>query len=437
MKSIAYAVLIACSAMNAYAANLLDIYRDALNNDSQFTSARAQLEAGKEKGPQGTANILPVVNLTGSTTYNDSEIALINPHRIGFNANTYQIQLTQPLFRWQNWVSYKEGALQVGLAEAQFESSRNDLALRTAQTYFDVLYAEDVLASVQSLKSAASEQLQLSKRSFEVGTVTVTDVNDAQSKYDLAAAQEIAAQSDLVVKREALSLLSGKPPQGLQHLRQGVLIAPPLPADVNVWVSSAEKNNPLVQAQQLAAAIAKRDVEKARAGHLPTVDVVAGYSDTHATNSTTSGNPSLVRNGSIGLQLQMPIYAGGATQSKVRESIALADKADADLETQRRNANQAARQAFVGVTSGIAQVRGYEAAVLSGKSAVDSNKLGYEVGVRINIDVLNAQSSLADTVQKLAKARYDTLISQLKLKAATGTIENEDMAQINALLGSE
>ncbi|MEC5385577.1 TolC family outer membrane protein [Uliginosibacterium sp. H3] len=434
MKRIAYLVLVACSAMNAHAANLLDIYRDALVSDSQFNSARAQLESGKEKGPQGTANILPVLNMTGASSYTRTDVELVsNPVNFGFNTNSYQVQLTQPLFRWQNWVSYKQGDLQVGLAQAQFQTARNDLALRAAQTYFDVLYAEEVLASVQALKSAADQQLQLSKKSFQVGTVTITDVNEAQSKYDLASAQEIAAQSDLIVKREALSLLSGKPPQTLARLRPGVQITAPIPASMEDWVGSAEKNNPAVQAQQLALEIAKRDVEKARAGHLPTVDMVASYSNVHLTN-TNNGNPSLVRNGAVGVQLQLPLYAGGATQSKVRESLALSTKAESDLETQRRTAVQAARQAFVGVTSGIAQVRGYEAAVLSSKSAVDSNKLGYEVGVRINIDVLNAQSSLADTQQKLAKARYDTLIAQLKLKAATGTIEAEDMAQINALL---
>ncbi|MDB5887251.1 MAG: tolC [Rhodocyclales bacterium] len=433
MKRIAYLVLAACAVANVHAADLLEIYRDALSSDSQFSSARAQLEAGKEKGPQGTANILPVVNLTGSATYTHTDAILPSERDYNYNTNTYQLQLTQPLFRVQNWISYKEGGLQVGVAQAQFLTARNDLALRAAQTYFDVLYAEEVLASVQALKSAASEQLQLSKKSFQVGTVTITDVNEAQSKYDLAAAQEIAAQSDLEVKRAALSLLSGKAPQSLSRLTPGVQIAPPLPASIDDWVSSAEKNNPAVQAQQLTLEIAKRDVQKAQAGHLPTVDVVATYGNSHAGNGTNS-TPSLSRSNAIGLQLQLPIYAGGAIQSKVRESIALSDKAEADLETQKRTASQAARQAFVGVTSGIAQVRGYEAAVLSGKSAVDSNKLGYEVGVRINIDVLNAESTLADTQQKLAKARYDTLISQLKLKASVGTIETEDIAQINALL---
>ncbi len=433
MKRSVMFVLAACAAMQVNAADLLEIYRDALINDAQFASATAQLTAGKEKGPQGTANILPTVNLSGSTTYSNVDATLPSERSYGFNTNTYQLQLSQPVFRWQNWINYKEGALQVAVAEAQFQAARNDLALRAAQSYFDVLYAQDVLSSVQTLKFAAAEQLQLAKKSFEVGTVTITDVNEAQSKFDLAAAQEIAAQSDLEVKRQALSLLSGKPPRALSGLRNGVQIMPPTPAAVDAWVSAAEKNNAAVQASTLNLEIAKRDVDKARAGHLPTVDAVATYSNSHAGNGS-SGSPSLSRTAAVGLQLTVPLYAGGATQSKVREAIALADKATADLEAQKRTATQAARQAFVGVNSGVAQVRGYEAALVSGKSAVESNKLGYEVGVRINIDVLNAQSSLADTQQKLAKSRYDTIMSQLKLKAATGVIESADIEGVNLLL---
>jgi len=434
MKRIALLVLLSCAA-SAHAADLLEVYRDALANDAQYASAKALLEANKEKGPQATAGILPTVNLTGSSTYTRTDASLPTERSFNFNTNTYQVQLTQPLFRWQNWVAYKQGELQVGVAEATFQAARNDVALRAAQAYFDVLYADEVLSSVQALKSAAGEQLQLAKKSFQVGTVTITDVNEAQSKFDLASAQEIAAQSDLVVKRQALQLLLGKEPTALSRLRPGVNITAPIPAGIEEWATAAEKNNPTVQAQQLTVEIAKRDVEKARAGHLPTVDLVATASNTHAGNGS-SGTPSLSRSNAIGVQFTVPIYAGGATQSKVREALALYDKSQSDLEAQKRTATQAARQAFVGVTSGLALVRGYDAAVLSSKSAVDSNKLGYEVGVRINIDVLNAQSTLADTQQKLAKARYDTLIAQLKLKAASGTVESTDIEQINALLGN-
>ncbi|MFT3735687.1 MAG: TolC family outer membrane protein [Rhodocyclaceae bacterium] len=435
MKRIATAVLLACGALSVHAADLLEIYRDALASDAQFASARALYEANQEKGPQGRAGMLPTINLTGNTSYTWADTILAEPRSYNYNTNAYQVQLVQPIFRWQNIEAYRQGNLQVDVAEAQFLTARNDLALRVAQTYFDVLYAEEVLNSVQALKSATAEQLQLAKKSFEVGTVTVTDVNEAQSKYDLAAAQEIAAQNDLDVKRQALSLLSGKPPQSLARLRPGVQISPPLPANIDDWVRAAEKSNATVQASTLAVEIAERDVAKARAGHLPTLDFVASHGNTHA-GRTGSVNtpPSMSRNNLVGLQLSVPIFAGGATQSKVREALALKTKAEADLETQRRVATQAARQAYLGVTSGIAQVRGYEAAVVSSTSAVASNKLGYEVGVRINIDVLNAQSTLADTQQKLAKARYDTLVNQLKLKAAAGPVEQGDIEQVNALL---
>ncbi|GAA5163915.1 TolC family outer membrane protein [Viridibacterium curvum] len=434
MKRIAMAVLLACGGLSTQAADLLEIYRDALASDAQFASARAQYEANQEKGPQGRAGMLPTVNLTGNTSYTWADTILAAPRSYNYNTNAYQVQLVQPIFRWQNVEAYRQGNLQVDVAEAQFLTARNDLALRAAQTYFDVLYAEEVLNSVQALKSATAEQLQLAKKSFEVGTVTVTDVNEAQSKFDLAAAQEIAAQNDLDVKRQALSLLSGKPPQSLARLRPGVQIAPPLPANIDDWVRSAEKNNAAVQASTLAVEIAERDVTKARAGHLPTLDFVATHGNSHAGRTASADTASMSRNNAVGLQLSVPIFAGGATQSKVREALALKTKAEADLETQRRVATQAARQAYLGVTSGIAQVRGYEAAVVSSTSAVASNKLGYEVGVRINIDVLNAQSTLADTQQKLAKARYDTLINQLKLKAATGPVEQGDIEQVNALL---
>ncbi|HEX5126428.1 MAG TPA: TolC family outer membrane protein [Rhodocyclaceae bacterium] len=434
MKYMVLLVAATLSASAARAADLLDLYLDALNSDSQFASAKASLEAGRENLPQGRAGLLPNMVAGGSTTYNHDDISLPSERNVNFNSNSYQVQLTQPLFRWQNWVVYKQDQLQVGIAEAQFSAAQVDLIQRVAQAYFDVLLAQDVLASVQSLKAAASEQLQLSKKSFEVGTVTITDVNDAQSKYDLANAQEIASQNDLDVKRQALSLLTGKEPQALATLRPGVQIMGPQPADMQQWVTSSLSDNASVQAQQLTLEVAQREIERQRAGHLPTLDLVAAYGHTHAANSTSSGSPSEVKSGTVGVQLSLPLYQGGSVQSKVRQTIALADKAKADLDTAKRNAAQLARQSYLGVTSGIAQVRGYEAALVSSQSAVDSNKLGYQVGVRINIDVLNAESQLADTQQKLAQARYNTLISQLKLKGAAGSLSVADVQQINSLL---
>ncbi|GAB2896998.1 TolC family outer membrane protein [Uliginosibacterium flavum] len=415
------------------AADLLEIYRDATLSDTKFASARMQLEAGREKYPQARAGLLPTLTLSGSSTYNHVNATLPAEREYAFNSNTYTLQLVQPLFRWQNWVALRQGELQVGLAEAQYAAAQMDLMLRSAQAYFDLLNAQDVLNTVTQLKTAAGEQQQLSKKSFEVGTVTVTDVNDAQSRFDLASAQEIAAQNDVNVKREALRVLINKEPPELARLRQGMSLAQPLPADVEAWAQAAVKDNLDVQAQQIAREIAAREVERNRAGHLPTVDAVGTYSRNHSGNGSNN-TPSQSRNWTVGVQASLPLFQGGATQSKVRESAALSEKSKEDLETVKRAASQLARQSYLGVTSGVAQVKGYEAAVLSSTSSLESNKLGYQVGVKINKDVLDAQSQLADAAQKLAKARYDTIMAQVKLKQSVGVLSIKDLEEVNALL---
>jgi outer membrane protein len=415
------------------AADLLDVYRDAVASDAKFASARAQLDAGREKYPQARAGLLPNVVLSAGTSYTNADITEPLERKLGYNTNSYAVQLTQPLLRWQNWVAARQGELQVGVAEAQFSAALMDLMARTTQAYFDLLFAGDALSAVQTLKAAAAEQLQLATKSFEVGTVTVTDVHEAQSRFDLAVAQEVAAQNDVDVKRQALRLITGQEAGALAPLRTGLALAAPRPASMEEWVSAAEQGNADVQAQQLTTEIASRELERARAGHLPTLDAVASYGHNHG-GSSTSGAPSEVRNWAIGLQLSVPLYQGGGIQSRVREALALSDKARADLDSVRRAVALAARQYYLGVTSGIAQVKGYEAALVSSRSALDANKLGYEVGVRINIDVLNAQSQLADTTQKLARARYDAILAQLHLKQAAGTLSVDDLGEINALL---
>lgn len=417
----------------AQAADLLEIYRDALAGDAKLASARLQLAAGREKAPQARAGLLPSAAFSASSTYTNADVTKPVTHDASYNTNSYGVQLTQPVFRWQNWVAAKQGELQVGVAEAQFNSAQMDLMMRTTQAYLDVLYARDALATVQSLKGAATEQLQLAHKSFEVGTVTITDVHEAQSRFDLSAAQEIAAQNDLEVKTQALQTITGKEPGGLAPLRPGLMLASPQPANMEEWVAAAVAGNPDVQAQQIAAEIARHEVERARAGHLPTLDAVANIGRSHAT-SGTSGSPSEAKTWSIGLQLALPLYQGGGIDSRVREAMALSDKANSDLEGSRRNVAQAVRQSYLGVTNGLAQVKGYEAALVSSKSAVDANRLGYEVGVRINIDVLNAQSQLADTTQKLARARYDIILAQVRLKQSAGSLRTQDLEQINALL---
>ena len=419
---------------SVWSADLLQVYRDALANDARFAAARAQYEAGQERVVQGRAGLLPTIGANANTTWNDVDTHTARFGTREYNSNGYGVQLTQPLFRWQNWIQYKQGELQTALAEVQLGQARHDLILRVAQAYFDVLNAQDALAAQSQLKKAASEQLELAKASFEVGTVTITDVHEAQSRFDLASAQEIAAQNDLDVRRQSLVQIVGKDPSPLAGLRQGVSLTRPQPDSIAEWATAAEQGSYAVQAQQIAREIADREVERNRAGHYPTLDVVAARSHSSAGFSASSGGSQRTDANTIGLQLNVPIFAGGAVSSREREAAALKLKADADLDDARRSSALAARQAYLGVTSGMAQIKALEAAQVSSTSALEANRLGYEVGVRINIDVLNAQSQLADTQRQLARARYDTIRAQLRLKAAAGTLGEEDVQLIDVLL---
>jgi outer membrane protein len=436
------ALVFAGSALSAQSADLLQAWRDATAYDAQYAAARAARAAGLEKLPQGRAGLLPTLGLSANTTWNDVESTVrstgVTTGR-DYNSNGWSVALSQPLFRWQNWVGFKQSELAVALAEMQFAQAGQDLILRVSQAYFDVLLAQETLATAQAQKAAFAEQLEAAKRNFEVGTATITDTHEAQARHDLAVATEIAAENDLAVKRQALRTLTGKEAHafnGLKGLKPGVQIGAPQPADIGQWVSSAEAGNLGVQIAQIQLDLSGREIEKQRAGHYPTLDLVATHGKTGSGFSTTTAGGGGVdtRSSTIGLQLAVPLFAGGAVSSKVREAAALNEKARADLDYARRQASLSARQAYLGVNAGLAQVRALEAGVASSRLAVESNKLGYEVGVRINIDVLNAQSQLFDTQQKLAKARLDTLLAQLRLKAAAGTLAEADLAAINALL---
>lgn len=423
--------------LNANATDLLQIYKDALANDAQYASSRASLVAGREKPVQGLAGLLPGIALTGSDTKTRGSAeadAFPGSRSIDGTSNIWSLGLSQPLFNWGNWQQYEQGKLSLLASEAQFAQSTEDLIVRVAQAYFDVLAAQDTLETLRAQKTAISEQLASAKRNFEVGTSTITDTHEAQARYDLVIAQEYAGESDLEVKRAALRQIIGKPAGELASLRPGVKLSEPQPSAIDQWVSSAEKQNYGVVASEVAVEIAKRDIERNRAGHYPTVNLVANTGRQSSGGATNSSGSGVAKSSSIGVQWSVPIFSGFVVDSRVKESIALEDKARQDLEAARRASAQGARQAFFGVTSGLAQVKAYEAAEISSQSALDSNKLGYQVGVRINIDVLNAQQQLYTTRQTLAKARYDTIMNGLRLKSAAGSLKEDDLAEINALL---
>jgi outer membrane protein len=433
--------------LDAGAADLIQVYQQALANDAVYASARASQQAGLERIPQGKASLYPAIGVGASVTRNMGNVAsgvgqvvtlpdgtseVINSAGANYTTKQYEISLTQPLFRWDRWQTYQQSKLQEAISEAQFAQAQQDLITRVAQAYFDVLGAQDTLESTRSQKEAVTEQLASAKRNFEVGTQTITDTHEAQAAYDLVISQEFAASADLENKRSALLAIVGGDTVALAPLRTGVTLASPQPAAIEPWLSAAQSQNYGVTAGELALESAKRDIERNRAGHLPTLDLVASNSRT--LNTGAIAYTSRATGNAIGVQLNVPIFSGFAVTSRVRESIALEDKARNDLEATRRNAVLGVRQAYLGVNSGLAQVKALEAAEISSQSALDSNKLGYQVGVRINIDVLNAQRQLYSTQTQLSQARYTTIMSGLRLKAAAGSLREADLVPVNALL---
>ena len=435
MKKLVWLLVSPWLATSLLAADLLQVYRAAQDNDPTFAAARATLDAGREKVPQGRAGLLPSLTLAGNTVWNDNEIAahggrtLLKPR---YNSNGYTVSLSQPLFRWQNWVAYDQAKMQVAQAEANFSQARQDLILRVAQAYFDVNYATENLKAVKANQTAIAQQLESAKKNFEVGTATITDTHEAQARFDLAVAQEIAATSDLEVKRRALQAIIGQEPGPLAMTRPEVPLTPPQPNDMTQWVTAAEKDSISVQIQQAVADIATREVDKQQAGHLPTVDLVANSGTSKSFASVTGLVDTDFQN--VGIQVNVPLFQGGAVMSRQREASANRAAALSALEGARRGAALAARQYYLGVVNGLAQVQALRAAMISSQSALESNKLGYEVGVRINIDVLNAENQVYVTRRDYARAVLDTLMAQLRLKASVGALGEDDVAAINALL---
>jgi outer membrane protein len=432
--SLALAAALMGFAAPLQAQNLVELYDSARAFDSSYQSAKLQYDANLAKADQAKAGILPVAGVsagTGRTAF-DNNNPLVDR---SYNTQNATLTASQPLYRPANWAAYQQGLRQVDLAKAQLDTAEQDLIVRTSQAYFDVLAAQDTQNFVRAQKAAVAEQLASAKRNFEVGTSTITDTREAQARYDLVISQEIAAENDLRVKKLALDTLVGKTDAQPRGLVLPASLPPVVPADVNTWVDQSVRVHPSIRLAQGNYDIAELEVNKAEAGHKPTLDLNASYNAVKSPSGTAI-SPLASRNntGTVGLLFNLPLFAGFATQNRVRETLSLKDKAASDLEGARRSVALNTRSAYFNVQSGQGQVKALEAAELSSQSALDANKLGYQVGVRINIDVLNSQSQLFQTKRDLAQARYNVLLGQLKLRQANGTLMPEDLTRLNALL---
>jgi outer membrane protein len=435
LRALAAALALSGAWGAAQAESLGDLYTAARSYDATYLSARALADSAVFKAAQADALKLPSAALTGSA--NLAEVNNVLGNNVNSRTGALALQGRHALYNKTNDASFAQAQRALDVAKADLDSAEQDLIVRVAQAYFDVLAAQDVLTAAQAGKTFISEQLASAKRNFEVGTATITDTREAQARFDLATAKELVADNDLRTKRTVLDQLVGRNAVAPNGLALPVALPPVVPATADEWVASAEGRHPGIRKALLGQDIAKLETEKARAGKSPTVDLVGSLGSSYGGGTvitSVGGRAGTTTTGSVGVQLNLPLYTGGSVENRLKETLVLEQKARNDLDAARRGVALGTRSAFLGVQSLLGQVKALEAAESSTKLALEATQLGYKVGVRVNLDVLNAQSQLVDTQRDLAKARYDVLVNSLKLRLASGQLLAQDLNAIDALL---
>jgi outer membrane protein len=421
---------------SANANDLSALMDDALANNATFKSAESAYQAEIEKGPQGRSGLLPQISAQ-QTTYRNN-VRVPGQSVPGYSTIGLSLSLSQPLFKWDAWETYQQGKLALAGAEITLHKAEQDLRLNLSQAYFDTLTAQQDLQLALMHEKAVAEQLTLAKRRFELGDATLVDSTEAQAGFDAARADKIAAETELDIKRAAVGKIVGHAVRSVDGWRESFLSPPLDPPDVDAWIDAAVLSNYAVRQNEINTELAVRERSKARAGYYPTVALVGGVNNGNAafingqSNFNTGGNRGT--SSSIGIQISLPITDGFMTQSRIRETIALVDKAKEDLQQSRRDAEFEAREAFLGVMRGTARMKALETAVQSATLALKSNQVGYRVGVRVNADVLAAQDKQFQAQRELVHARADVLIQSLKLKASVASLDQSDVDALNAML---
>lgn len=422
------------------AQSLNELYEAARAYDASYLAARAQAETAQHRLTQAQALRKPQLGLGVNATHQqiDPPKVVVGGQQVAgdrVGSTTVQAGLSgsMSLYNRANGVTISQAERGVQVAAAELSIAEQDLMVRLSQAYFDVLAAREVLATAQAAKKANAEQLASAKRNFEVGTTTITDTREAQARYDRALAAEIAAENDLRVKRVTLDQLVGRVDVSPKPLAQPVALPGVEPLNIEPWLTQADELHPQIRRARLGLEVAQLEVSKAKALDAPTLDATGslGGQDASGRGAQTKGWTSTA---SVGLQFKMPLYTGGYNDARQRETLLLAERSRNDLEFARRSVAEATRRSFFGLQSLQAQVKAFEAAEASSKLALEATQLGYKVGVRVNLDVLNAQAQLFAVQNDLAKARYDSIMTSLRLRQASGQLRPEDIAALDALL---
>lgn len=437
----AFALALALLAPIASANELTRIYELALENDTQLQAARGARDAAVAANPRARGALLPQITGSASTYKGDETTNFNNTGDV--NADTDATDMTlrvrQALFDAAAWNRWQAAGRQAAAAQANYLIAEQGLALRVTEAYFNLLAAADSVRFADAEKKAVERQLELAKKRFEVGLSAITDVQEAQARYDLTVAQMIEAEQVLMNAQVAVSEITGASDARIVPLQDEIPLLGPDPDDVNEWLKSASENNLNIRVAKATADAADQDVDAAWAGHYPTLSFVGSKSigDSSSVSPPPIGTTDREYDSLVyGLELNVPIFAGGSTQAAVSAARGTRDQRVAELEARKRETERATRNAYQGVIAGVSRVKALQQAVVSNTTALEASEVGLEVGARTAVDVLNAQRELYRAQRDYARSRYDYLLNILRLKNAAGQLTPKDLNEIDALLGS-
>ena len=428
MKQKTLACLLLLAAVPASAMNFLDAYNKALESDPQIRAAEYEYQSLVEAKPQARAALLPNLSASAFVTKGHSKDDVLNSD-YDYDGNGYTVTLLQSVYNHAYWKSLDQADWNVKLSAANIEASRQDLILRVANAYFNILSATDSLKFARAEKEAIGQQLEQTKKRFEVGLIAITDVKETQAQYDVSVASELLSEQQLANAREALVSLINVMPDSLDILKEDMPLNGPQPANIDEWVNTAKTSNFSLKAADMGLRIAQEQVSINRSGYYPSLDLQVTYSDTN----TDSENTTLVDESDTRalLQLTVPIYEGGATSSTVRSAIAKQEQARALKEQAYRETVRSSRDAYLGVTTAIAQVNALKQALISTQTAYEATEAGFQVGTRTAVEVLAAVRNQYAAERDYAQARYNYIINILKLKQAAGVLNKQDVEAVN------
>lgn len=437
LKSVVVLALLAPSLASAN--ELLRVYDLALQNDAQLQAAVGARQSVLETVPQARGGLLPQINGFGSTKEGDSTFTFNGVAEDSDDEETILgLSLRQAVFDAAAWNRWQQADANAAAAEATYQIAQQTLALRVTEAYFNVLAAADSVRFADAEKSAVERQLELAKRRFEVGLSAITDVQEAQARYDLTVAQMIEAEQAFDVAKLALTEITGAPQAQVVPLQAEIPLLGPNPDDVNEWVKAASEGNLEIRVALAQAEAAREGVDLSRTGHYPTLNFVTDKQVFESTSVTLVGPAEQERDSlAYGFELNVPIFAGGATQAAVNSAKGVHQQRVAELEARRRAVERTTRSAYQGVIAGVSRVKALKQAVLSNTTALEASEVGLEVGARTAVDVLNAQRELYRAQRDYARSRYDYLLNILRLKSAAGQLGKKDLGEIDGLLGAE